>query len=431
MEASEKIFDPDSRHAREDAGQGSVRAIDSRLVIERMTIEDERSARVVRERAKNGIEAPATVRDAIEIGVRVLEREGTAAEVDYVRNELERGIGPLRDELAGTLEAGNEALAERIASSFGADRSDSVQQQIKATIAKANEEQRQAIGRLFSAEDGANPLTDFKAAMVRSLSEQDERRQRDREADAQRLERLTQEVVVLREKLGAREELDEERARGTAKGRSFEGSVAEAIEEIAGARGDGSAQTGDEAGAGGSKKGDVVVEVGAGDGPSLGRIVFEVKDSRLSKPKAWTELNGAMDARGAAFAVLVVAGEESVPAGQQELHEYEGNKLIVAVDPESPGGRDLELAYRYARCRVVLSREGELTMDAPGVRDATAEALVALADARGIRSALTSATNSVDRARGTLDAMVASVIERLERIESLVGEADTDTADAD
>jgi hypothetical protein len=425
MEASKTIrHDKSGSIRRGDGSSGSVRAIDDRLVIEELVIADERAANVVRERANAGIEPATTVRDAIEIGVRVLEREGTAAEVDYVRHELERGIGPLRDELAGALEAGNDALAERIASSFGADRSDSVQQQIKELVAKANEEQRQAIGRLFSSEDGANPLTDFKAAMVRSLGEQDERRRSDREADAQRIEKLTREVVVLREKFGAREEVEEERARGTAKGRSFEGSVSAAIEQIAAARGDGAAQTGDETGAGGSKKGDVVVEIGAGDGPSLGRIVFEVKDSRLSKPKAWGELNGAMDARGAAFAVLVVAGEESVPAGQQELHEYEGNKLIVAVDPESPGGRDLELAYRYARCRVVLSREGELTMDAPGVRDATAEALVALADARGIRSALTSATNNVERARGTLDAMVESVIERLERIESLVGEAD-------
>ena len=131
-----------------------------------------------------------------------------------------------------------------------------------------------------------------------------------------------------------------------------------------------------------------------------------------------------MDARGATFAVLIVAGEENVPAGQEELHEYEGNKLIVAVDAESPSGRAWSLPIA-TRAAVLLPGEGELTMDAPGVRDATAEALAALADARGIRSALTTATNSVDRARGGLDAMVESVVERLERIESLVGESDS------
>jgi hypothetical protein len=411
MEASEKL---------NISGDPSVRLLDGRLVVERLQIEDERAARVVRERAEAGQRPADTVAKAIEIGARVIDSEGTAANVDYVRAELERGVAPLRAELSETLEKGNDELAERIASSFGADRSGSVQQQIKEIVARANEEQRTAISRLFSAEDGANPLTDFKSAVVRSMKELDERRQRDREADRKRIEELLGEVVVLREKMGARDELEDERARGTAKGRDFEDDVFDAIERIAAARGDGAIHTGDDPGAGGSKKGDVLVEVGAADGPSTGRIVFEVKDSRLSKPKAFAELSGALEARSASFAVLVVAGEQSVPAGQHELHEYEGNKLIVAVDPEAPDGRDLELAYRYARCRVVLAREGELTMDAAGVRDATAEAISALEDARSIRSALTTARNGVDRARTGVDTMVDSVLERLERIESLV-----------
>src|SRR4029453_4755042 len=39
-------------------------------------------------------------------------------------------------------------------------------------------------------------------------------------------------------------------------------------------------------------------------------------------------------------------GEGGVPAGREPLHEYEGNKLIVAVDREPPDGLALELAYR-------------------------------------------------------------------------------------
>ena len=59
-------------------------------------------------------------------------------------------------------------------------------------------------------------------------------------------------------------------------------------------------------------------------------------------------------------------------------------------------------------------------MEAAGVQDATAEAISALEDARSIRSALTTARNGVDRARTGVDTMVDSVLERLERIESLV-----------
>src|SRR5919198_1096452 len=220
------------------APEGVVRALDDRLVIERLTVADERAARVVRERAEAGRRPAETVAKAVEIGARVLDSEETAANVDYVRAELERGVGKLNHELAGTIEAGNEELAERIAAAFGSDRSDSVQRQIAELVKKANDEQRLAIARLFSAEDGANPLADFKAAIVRGLKELDARRQRDREADRRQVDELTREIVTLRERLGAKEALEAEQARGTAKGLSFEERVHEAIEAIAAARGD-------------------------------------------------------------------------------------------------------------------------------------------------------------------------------------------------
>ena len=153
----------------------------------------------------------------------------------------------------------------------------------------------------------------------------------------------------------------------------------------------------------------------------MGRVVFEVKDSRLSKPKAWEELNGAMDARGADYALLVVAGEEAIPSGAvEEMHEYQGNKLVVAVDPEDPDGRALELAYRYACLRVRAAREAASAVDATAVRTASAEARDAIADFRGVKSALTSARKGVDRAQEGIEAIEASVLERLDRIEDAI-----------
>jgi hypothetical protein len=186
----------------------AVRVLDDRLVIEHLTISDERAARVVRERAEAGQGPAETVAKAVEIGARVLDREEAAAEVDYVRAEFERELTKLNRGLEATLESGNEALAERIAAAFGPDRSDSVQRQIADLIAKANQEQRLAIARLFSAEDGANPLTDFKAAMVRGLKELDARRQRDREADRRQVEELTRRKAA-RDEGGVRRTLAE------------------------------------------------------------------------------------------------------------------------------------------------------------------------------------------------------------------------------
>lgn len=169
-----------------------------------------------------------------------------------------------------------------------------------------------------------------------------------------------------------------------------------------------------------------MIELGAGSGPSQGRIVFEAKDKKLSRNDAWRELNEAMAARAASFAVLVLAGEERVPSGRETLVEYEGNKLIVAVDRDQPESLALEVAYRLAAARVAMSRERDLTVDAAAVRDAAAEAVHCLKQAQAIRSTLTGIKTSSDKARATLDEMVESVRARLERIESLIEVADTE-----
>jgi len=163
-----------------------------------------------------------------------------------------------------------------------------------------------------------------------------------------------------------------------------------------------------------------VVELEAAQGKCRGRIAFEVKDEQLSKPDAWRVLNGALSERDAGFAILVVASDEKVPAGREPLHEYEGNKMIVTLDKEELDPRALELAYRYARCRLLMARERTLEVDAAGVRDAAEEALSALRDAQRIRNSLTGASKSVKGAREALDAMVARVQASLERVEGLI-----------
>jgi hypothetical protein len=136
-----------------------------------------------------------------------------------------------------------------------------------------------------------------------------------------------------------------------------------------------------------------------------------------------------MAARAASFGVLVVAGEDRIPSGREQLQEYEGNKLIVAVDREEPVGIALEVAYRQALARVAMARTRDLSVDAGEVQAAAEEALSCLKQAQAIRSALTGIKTSSDKARAGLDDMVAAVEAKLERIDSLVAEAAT-TPDA-
>src|SRR5581483_1507200 len=181
--------------------------------------------------------------------------------------------------------------------SFDGSRDGSVQRQLAELVGRALNEQRTALLRQFTAEDGANPLADFKGAVVRAVRELGARQQADSEANRERIEQLTRELVELKEREQADARVAEAEEAGTRKGRTFEERVHGAIERIAEARGDCAHHVGDEPGAGGSKKGDTVVEIGAADGKSLGRIVFEDKDDQLSRNKAWEELNAAMAER--------------------------------------------------------------------------------------------------------------------------------------
>jgi hypothetical protein len=430
MEASEKPQLP------LDHDGESVRVIDDRLVIERLEVHDAGAARVVREQAEKRRPPAQTVSRAIEIGTRLIESEGTAANVDFVNAKFQEHMGGLAAQLSELLETGNEELAERIAATFGADRSDSVQHQIRELLIKANEHQRTEMVRLFTAEGGSNPLNDVKAALTASVGETAQRGERQmealRESHTRESKEMREEIAALRTelaRLGEREEgesrLAEAEEAGTRKGRTFEERVDAAIERIAEMRGDCAHAVGDIAGAGGSKKGDAVVEIGAGEGSSLGRIVFEIKDRQLNKPKAWEEMNGALEARGADYAILVVAGTETLPTGGvEEMHEYQGNKLVVAVDPEEPDSRALELAYRYASLRVRAARESVTGVDGAAVLAAANEARDALGSFKAVKSALTTATNGVDRARTGVETIERALLDRLERIEALIEVAD-------
>ncbi len=418
MEASERPQLP-----LDQAADGTVRALGDRLVIEALTIEDERAARLVRDRAEAGHAPAQTVRDAVEIGARVLEREGTAAEVDYVRAEFERHAAELRERLGKALESGDELLAQRITESFDGSRDGSVQKEIDALVKQALGEQREAIARLFSSEDGANPLTDFKAAVIRGFKALDERQHNEGEANRGRIEALQRELVELKERTDADSRVAEEAERGTAKGRTFEELVHATIEEIAQAQGDAAHHVGDASTESGGKKGDTVVEIGGAVGNPLASVVFEAKNKKLSKNDAWTELNGCMGERDAVFAVLVVAGDDKVPSGLEELTEYQGNKIIAVLDRDDPDPLALRLVYRYVRARIIASRTVKLEVDVAGVRDAAEEAAARLKRANRVRKSLTSVTNSADAAREEFDEMVVDVERCLARIEALVATA--------
>ena len=275
----------------------------------------------------------------------------------------------------------------------------------------------------FTAQEGSNPLFDFKDAMVKVYRELGSRQQAEGEENRKVIAALQRELIELKERTDADSRVAVEAERGTAKGRTFEELVHAMIEEIAQGQGDAAHHVGDSSTESGGKKGDTVVEIGGAVGTPLATIVFEAKNKKLSKNDAWTELNGCMGERDAAFAVLVVAGEDKIPSGLEDLTEYQGNKIIAVLDRDEPDPLALRLVYRYVRAQVLASHTDELEVDAAGVRDAAEEAGARLKRANRVRKSLTNVTSSAEAAREEFDEMVADVERCLARIEGLVAAA--------
>jgi hypothetical protein len=253
---------------------------------------------------------------------------------------------------------------------------------------------------------------------VRSITEAAARSDETQRALLAQLGELKKELQALRDEKEKLEEVEAERERGTAKGRSFEEQVAAVVDAIALAQGDVAEAVGDVKEATG-KTGDIVVSLDGTAGPARGRIVVEAKDRRLSTPGALSELDQAMAARCADFAVLVVPTTEEVPARLEPLREYNGDKLVVALDPDA-GTLPLELGYRLARARVLMKRADGDGIDAGAVRATVERALAALTEERRIKLHLTGSKTGIDRAYDLVEEMGGRVRALLEEIDALV-----------
>ena len=415
-----------------------VALVGGRLVIHDLHVDDECAVRVVGERQQAGDDPVKAVRDAVEIGARVLDREAATANAEYVKTEFERASRELErqfsDRATGVVEhfgskvdevfgPENGHLAKELQKLFGDASAASVQNRVRELVGQALVKSREDLVQRFSAADGSNPLADFKDGTVRALRQAEERQHRTQQALMERIAELEKQIVGLRDEREKHDAVEAERERGTAKGRDFEQAVAEALDALAIAQGDVAEAVGDLKGPGG-KTGDVVVEVGACNGPARGRIVFEAKDRRLSRPRALEELDRALDDRDADFAVLVVPTEAELPPRLEPLREYNGDKLVVALDPDDPAGLALELGYRLARARVLMARGGDGGVDGAAVHDVVERALRAIEEVRKVKSGLTGAKTSIDNAYKVVEEMAARVHGHLTEIDELVLEGD-------
>jgi hypothetical protein len=415
-----------------------VRTRGDRLLVDGLVVDDESAVRMAAERERAGEDPAELVRDAIEIGARVLDREQSAANTEFVKAEFERAARELDAEFVDRARAVAERLDTKIdevfgpeeghltkalARHFGDDSSVAVQNRVRAAVSEVAIKMREDLARQFSSDSENNPLAGFQRASLAVMKQTSDQQAEHLRLMGEKLEALKVELTQLRAEREKQLEVAALEERGTAKGRTYEEAVFEALDALATARGDGCDAVGDARGAEG-KKGDVVVTIDACTGPGRGRIVFEAKDERsLSKNRALAYLDQSLAVRDADYAVLVVPGDR-LPARTQSLREFNGDKLFVAFDPEDGTTLALEVAYGLARARVLMRRGEAAGLDADAVRSELERAQQAMEDVRRIKSQLTGATTGIEEARKLLDAMAAAVRARLSQIDLLLNAAE-------
>jgi hypothetical protein len=414
-----------------------VRTQGGRLWIDGLVVDDACAVRLAREREVHGEDISRLVLDAIAIGVRVLDREQTGANADFVKAEFEKAARELDTAFVERARLVAERLDKRIDDVFGPENghvtkalerhfgdesSVAVQNRVKALLGEVGVQMREDLRKQFSSADDSNPLATFQRMAIGAMRDNAQAQSLQLKAMDEKLATLRDDVLRLQAEKDKLEVVAAEAQRGTAKGRSYDEEVAAAVDALALPLGDECNAVGDMKESTG-KAGDVVVAIGACHGPSQGRIVFEAKNSRLSRPEAVRQLDDARRERNADYAVLVVPSEEKVPARMHALREYNGDKLIVAYDAEE-GPLALQVAYALARARVLMARGDAENVDGAAIADTVERALSELEEVRRIRQQLTGAKTQIDRASEIVGAMSDRVSGHLEEIAALVRAAE-------
>jgi hypothetical protein len=407
-----------------------------RVAVDGLLVDDDTTIRLVREREEAGDDTVALLLDAVEIGARVLDREQTGANSDFVKSEFEKAARELQSDFGERARGLSEQLEAQLAEVFGPEdgvfakelerlfsdgSTEAVQHRVKEVVSEA-------LIRQLSADDPRNPLAAFQKTVLAVLKQSADQHDANQRATQETIAGLREQLQAERDDRTKQLELADERDRGTAKGRTFEEAVFDAVDGIAVGQGDTADAVGDVKEATG-KVGDVVVAIDAAAGPPRGRIVFEAKNAKLSRPKALAELDEALAGRDAQFAILVVPVEAKIPARMAPLREYNGDKLIVCFDPEEGSRLALEVAYSLARARVLMAPGDETGVDGALLRDAVERALTAMEDVRKIKLALSGASTGIEKARDLLDEMAGRVRALLEEIDHIVATADESGSD--
>src|SRR5436190_565221 len=217
----------------------SVRTVGAdRVAVDGLIVEDGTVVRLVRGREDAREDPVELLLDAVEIGARVLEREQTGANAEFVKTEFEKAARELQSDFGERARAVTEAMAQELERRFSDGSTEAVQHRVREAVDEVMAKSREELARQFSADDGRNPLAAFQKSALTLIRQSADQQDTNLRAVHAKMGELEKELQRLRDQEQKQLELAEERERGTAKGRDYEESVCEALDAIASVQGD-------------------------------------------------------------------------------------------------------------------------------------------------------------------------------------------------
>lgn len=408
-------------------GKPDVQVEDTKVLIKDLAIDDRDLAEYVAD-AEDQVQA---IVEALRLGVRILRLAGTSGDVEMVKRqfdgmiatignnvekvlqEAEKGVSDRltkfsTEELQRSLDGHSKEVNDELKKLFGPEQANSVQRQIDKMLEEQAKLYRRELAQVVEkTDDPENPF--FK--LRKSVSDEVKKA-------VDGVQGLRDEVMKI---VGEAKGVAVEREKGTAKGRSYQELVYEQVDRMAAVFGDTAKDVGDQPGEKGrSKAGDIVVELNPEGSSGIHlRIVFEVKNRRVTQESILEELDEAKENRSAVAAVAVFSRDDYVP-GLRTWRDYHGHRYICVLNEDELTSFALDYSYRCARIDALRSIEAEeVRFDLTAVQGLLKRIKGRLADFQKMQANLTGAKGSLDKVSELIEQHKKVISEDLEEIDRL------------
>ncbi len=311
--------------------------------------------------SKEGPEQLVALVDLINLAVSVKNLAGSSLETENVKKSAEMVVQSLNGTVASLLESIKLKTGQLMDPDSGV-----IAQKMRETATSIGDNQESKLRDLLSPKKDGTPISDLQSTITTALTVHVNGLKTD----------ITAVTQLLNEYIGSQKKGKELYANSREKGGDLETLLDSMIQLESTVHGDDARYVGDTPAPSGESVGDeiIILNTKVTNGEEV-RIVWEAKTDkdfkdkkgRLKRDKVADELTAAINNREAVCGIFVsdIAGLDMQV--QPVWQEFEGNKLIIVLDPEDPDQRLVRMAYLWARSyalRAITPEEGEYDVEA-------------------------------------------------------------------